>query len=321
MPATPDELRSGAIGRGGAPIPGGNDAPVANETSGGTTIVTVERAPEVGTADGVETTNAPVEQVAALRPAGLERAPVLADGLPDIGEASFGPGVQEIVIGNDERVRITNTSVYPWRAHAALLITARDGSRWVGTGWFIGPHTLMTAGHVVFIRSQPANPARDGWVRSIEVMPGRDDTNLPYGSVTSTNFRSVTGWTQNGDQDYDYGAIILPTDLGSRTGWLGFGVYDNATLLASLANVTGYPGVPVPHGAPYGTQWYDAKRVGSVGPRRVSYETDTSPGQSGSAVYRIVNGSRYAFGVHAYGGNHGPRIVNDMYNNMVNWKA
>ena len=24
---------------------------------------------------------------------------------------------------------------------------------WIGTGWFIGPHTLMTAGHVVFIKN------------------------------------------------------------------------------------------------------------------------------------------------------------------------
>src|SRR5690349_5206432 len=132
--------------------------------------------------------------------------------LKAIGEASFGPPPPkaETVHGPDNRVKITNTSVYPWRAHASLLITAADNSQWIGTGWFIGPHTLMTAGHVVNIRGSGV-AGRDGWVKRIQVMPGRNGASLPYGSVTSTNFRSVTGWTtsSSGDENYDYGAIIL----------------------------------------------------------------------------------------------------------------
>ena len=38
-----------------------------------------------------------------------------------------------------------------WRVHCSLLITAADNSSWIGTGWFIGPRTLITAGHVVYI--------------------------------------------------------------------------------------------------------------------------------------------------------------------------
>src|SRR3954469_16879900 len=74
--------------------------------------------------------------------------------LRDIAEASFGPPPprEETVHGPDDRVRITTTTIYPWRAHASLLITAADNSQWIGTGWFIGPHTLATAGHVVFIK-------------------------------------------------------------------------------------------------------------------------------------------------------------------------
>ena len=54
------------------------------------------------------------------------------------------------------------------------------------------------------------------------------------------------------------------------------------------------------------------------------YDIDTFGGQSGSAVYRIVDGKRYAFAIHAYGGattNSGTRIVTPVYNNMVAWKA
>lgn len=240
--------------------------------------------------------------------------------LKDIGEASFGPPPPgaETVHGIDNRVKITNTAIYPWRVHASLLITAADGSLWTGTGWFIGPHTLMTAGHVVYIKNSGV-PGRDGWVRSIDVMPGRNGSSLPYGRVTSRNFRTVTGWANNGDQNFDYGAIIIPTNLGNSTGWFGFGVYSDAALLASVGNISGYPG-----DKPAGTQWYDAHSIAAVNARKVYYDIDTFGGQSGSGVYRIISGGRYGIAIHAYGGtttNSGTRIVTAVFNNMVAWKA
>lgn len=197
-------------------------------------------------------------------------------------------------------------------------MTAADGSRWIGTGWFVGPHTLITAGHCVFIKNSGV-PGRDGWVRSIVVSPGRDGATFPYGSVTSSNLRSVTGWTVNGSQEYDYGAIILPSDLGSTTGWFGTANYSDATLTASTANISGYPG-----DKPAGTQWYHARRITSVNPRKVYYDIDTAGGQSGSAVYVISGGARYAVAIHAYGGassNSGTRINAEVLNNIVAWRA
>lgn len=242
------------------------------------------------------------------------------DGLPDIGVASFGEpqGASiESVIGTDNRVQIQTTNIYPWRAHASLRITAADGAQYVGTGWFIGPHTVMTAGHCVFIKNNPV-AARNGWVRSIDVMPGRNGNSLPYGSVRSTNFRSVTGWTTSGDENYDYGCIILPTNLGNTVGWFGFGAYSDADLKASVGNISGYPADKAS-----GTQWYHARKIKDVNSRKVYYDIDTFGGQSGSAVYRIINGARYGVAIHAYGGstsNSGTRIVTPVFNNMVNWK-
>jgi len=248
------------------------------------------------------------------------KAPEGIDDLRDIGEASFGPPPPQArtVHGPDNRVKITNTAVYPWRVHASLLITAADNSQWIGTGWFIGPHTLMTAGHVVHIKNSGV-AGRDGWVKRIQVMPGRNGSALPYGSVTSSNFRSVLGWTNSGDENYDYGAIILPNNLGNTTGWFGFGVYSDADLVNSVGNISGYPG-----DKPSGTQWYDARKIASVNSRKVYYDIDTFGGQSGSAVYRIINGGRYGIAIHAYGGastNSGTRIVTPVFNNMVAWKA
>jgi|RhiMetdeSRZDD1v2_1073273.scaffolds.fasta_scaffold357011_2 glutamyl endopeptidase len=240
--------------------------------------------------------------------------------LRDIGEASFGPPPQhaETVHGPDDRVQINDTAVYPWRAHASLLITAQDGSLWIGTGWFIGPHTLITAGHVVYIKNSGV-PGQDGWVRSIDVMPGRNGDSLPYGTVRSSNFRSVTGWTNDGDENFDYGAIIIPTDLGDTTGWFGFAVYSDEDLLSAVGNISGYPG-----DKPTGTQWYDARRIASVNSRKVYYDIDTAGGQSGSAVFRAINGDRYSLAIHAYGGattNSGTRITRPVFDNMNAWKA
>jgi glutamyl endopeptidase len=112
--------------------------------------------------------------------------------LRDIGEASFGPPppMPETVHGPDDRVRITATASYPSRAIASVVITAADNSTWIGTAWFISPRTLITAGHCVYIKNSGV-AGRDGWVKKISVMPGRNGSSLPFGSITSTVFRTV----------------------------------------------------------------------------------------------------------------------------------
>jgi V8-like Glu-specific endopeptidase len=299
--------------------------PVSNgpdETAAGDTQQVSE--PSEGEGPGAPA-NGDMEQVEGYAPpATTEAAEMLAavdSGLRDIGEASFGApevGQLEAVLGVDDRVQITATSTYPWRVHCSLRITAADGSQWIGTGWFCGPRTVITAGHCVFIKNSGV-PGRDGWVQSVTVIPGRNATEQPFGTVVSNDLRSVRGWVEQGNQEYDYGAILLPTPLGSTTGWLGFGAYSDATLLASVGNLSGYPG-----DKPAGTQWYHARNVTSVTPRKVYYDIDSFGGQSGSAVYRIANGGRYAVAVHAYGGataNSGTRITSDVFNNLQAWKA
>lgn len=237
--------------------------------------------------------------------------------LRDIGEASFGPpeALPEIVHGADDRVQIQATASYPWRVHASLRITAADNSLWIGTGWFVGPRILVTAGHVVYIKGSGV-PGRDGWVKRIVVMPGRNAGTLPYGSTNSSRFWSVLGWTNNGHEEYDYGAIILNESLGNQTGWFGFGAWSNLDSVGG--NISGYPG-----DKPTGTQWYAGRTIDSATSRKVYYDIDTAGGQSGSAVYRFYNGGRYGVAIHAYGGgtvNSGTRINGPVFNNIKAWK-
>jgi glutamyl endopeptidase len=308
-----------------APRPTGKHSPVTNEQEEAGVRRSVTQPPSEGVdpqtpeanPDGTESVRRRSRRETAPE---RQWAPPEAANLKDIGEASFGPPPprRETVHGPDDRVQIRNTSVYPWRAHASLVVTAADNSMWIGTGWFIGPHTLVTAGHVVYIKGSDV-AGRDGWVKSISVMPGRNGSRLPYGAVTSRTFHSVVGWTEDGDENYDYGAIIIPTALGDQVGVFGFGVYTDSVLEGSVANIAGYPG-----DKPNGTLWYDHQQIASASSRKVHYDIDTMGGQSGSAVYRIVNGNRFAVAVHAYGGaatNSGTRITTPVYNNLLNWKS
>lgn len=241
-------------------------------------------------------------------------------GLADVGVASFGDAPQmELVIGTDERIRIKETTQFPFRATASLLITAADNSQWVGTAWFISPRVLITAGHCVLIKNS-GNAKLDGWVKKIQVMPGRDGDILPYGGMTSTEFWSVSGWGNNGQEICDYGAIVLPGPFKSDIGYMGYGVYPDNELLASIANIQGYPS---DKRDPSGTLWYDKREISSVNPDKVYYAADTAGGQSGASVYIIRNGQRISVAIHAYGGataNSGTRISPLVFANLEQWK-
>jgi glutamyl endopeptidase len=88
-------------------------------------------------------------------------------------------------------VRILDTELAPWRMICALRMRGQSGAGALGTGWFIGPRTVLTAGHCVYSTS-----FFDGWASSIEVIPGlvgggSDPSLRRYGSVTSSRLTSV----------------------------------------------------------------------------------------------------------------------------------
>lgn len=281
-------------------------------------------AAEVGTAPGAvdiaKLARRPAEAEVGMRAAAMRQAPRPAKKLFDIGRASFrDPEAKlESVLGRDERKQVTETDKYPYRAIASLLITARDGSQWVGTAWFISPRTLMTAGHCVYITNSPVS-GRNGWVKSIQLMAGRNEQSLPFGSVTSTQFWTVKGWADSGDENFDYGAIIIPTELGKTVGIFGFTSLGDADLKKTVALVSGYPA-----DKDDGTMWTDTKKIADVGPSKVFYDIDTAGGQSGAPVYAVENAKPLAVAVHAYGGattNSGTRITAPVFKNMTDWKA
>jgi glutamyl endopeptidase len=234
----------------------------------------------------------------------------------------------ESVINVDERVRILDTDLSPWRMICALRMRGPTGAGAIGTGWLIGPKTVLTAGHCVY-----STQFFGGWATSIEVIPGLrgagTDADLrPYGSVTSERLSSVDRWTESEDPDFDIGCIHLSEPKGDEVGWFALAALDPEALNGYLVNVSGYP-------ADRGSgneQYHASNRVLRVTERRLFYEVDTYGGQSGAPVWVHENDGAppLAVGIHAYGiggtpsdfgivANSAPRIIPEVLEKLREW--
>ncbi len=216
----------------------------------------------------------------------------------------------ESVIGTDGRYRITSTTTYPYRA-IAHVTSSRGGC----TGWLINANTVVTAGHCVH-----SGGSGGSWASSVRVYPGRNGSSTPYGSCTARTLYSVTGWTQNRDRNYDYGAIKLNCTVGNSTGWFGYR-WTSSSLTGQASYIAGYPG-----DKSYGTMWRHNDSIRITQTYRLYYANDTYGGQSGSPVW---NGGAscspcgiaiHAYGVDGTGYNGGTRITQSVFNNLTNWK-
>jgi V8-like Glu-specific endopeptidase len=233
----------------------------------------------------------------------------------------------ETVIGADERMLVGETERLPWRMIASLGLRPRPplGSSFIGTGWFIGPRTLLTAGHCVYSASDFG-----GWIGSIEVAPGRKGEHRPYGKVVAKRFSALDAWRESGDADFDIGCIHLDEPLGERTGYFKIASLTDGQLQGALLNISGYPG-DRDGGV---NQYFHANRVLHSSARRVYYDIDTYGGQSGSPVWHqeSADAPPVAVGVHAYGvggtssnldivANSGPRLIPEVVEVIREWLA
>jgi len=228
----------------------------------------------------------------------------------------YGTVWLEVVIGVDDRVPLGDDLIRtnPWRQICALRIQSSTGVAYVGTGWFIGPSVLATAGHCVFLRDD------GGWAASIDVIPGLAGTIEPYGRATATRFASVTGWRDSGSGDFDYGVIFLDDPgLGSRVGNFAVETETDADLTGALSRISGYP-----YDLEEATrQYYHERPLKSVTPTRLKYDIDTFGGQSGSPIWQQTTElGLIAVGIHTTGGvssNSGTRINQDVLDNLATW--
>jgi glutamyl endopeptidase len=232
-------------------------------------------------------------------------------------------GALESIIGADDRQRILETDLAPWRMICALRMRGSSGGAAIGTGWLAGPRTVVTAGHCVHHQA-----FFGGWASIIEVSAGRNGAEFPFNTVKATRFSSIDRWVESADPDFDIGCIHLEEPLGDQVGWFTIASLTPAELENHMVNISGYPG---DRGA--GTeQWFHVNRVLSVGERRIFYDVDTMGGQSGSPVWvhEQQGAPPIVVGIHAYGtggtpfdlgitANSAPRIIPEVFEQIEAW--
>jgi V8-like Glu-specific endopeptidase len=267
------------------------------------------------------------------------KAPAEAPRLRDAGDLSFPLGAQG-TIGIEDRAPILDTSAPPWSRVCALHITAADGhTPLLGTGWLVGPRTVITAAHCLFVR--PVEPGRDsglaGYVREVTVIPALSGEARPFGAQTSHRFEVPTRWTAAttpptlDDADHDYAAIFLDAPGFPAAGSFSFGVAAPGSLPRAALDIPGYPldlgegRVLYHHPSGRRAGLAAGRYQGDRGDRILNYSTDTSPGQSGAPVLTEVGGATVVIGIHTTGyrsfqTNAGRRIDDEVFDCLVRWK-
>lgn len=241
-------------------------------------------------------------------------------------------GINQTVIGTDSRTRVNPTTTYPTSAIVQIVRTA--GSSTFGcTGWLYGANIIATAGHCVHPGGGADGGGGNGFYprANYTIIPARNGGTNPFGTCTATQLLSVNGWTASGNEGNDYGAIRLSCNAGNNTGTFGFW-WQSASLNGTATTVSGYPCDKT-----FGEQWRHAgMSVTATQTQQVFYQNDTFGCQSGSPVYQNrAAGSSFCTGqcvmaIHAYGlhgssphsnNNHGTRITEAVFNNLITWRG
>ena len=235
------------------------------------------------------------------------------------------PLAMESLIGRDDRQRVTDTELTPWRRICSLQMRGRLGSGVIGTGWLVGPRTVISAGHCVY-----SEDFFGGWASEITVIPGRNGADEPFGSTISEDFSSTDRWVRERDPDFDIGCIHLNEPIGEAAGWFGIATIPADDLNDHLINVSGYPG-----DLGNGTELYTHRnRILRITEQRIYYDVDSFAGESGGPAWIVRSNSAAptVVGIHAYGlsgtpaalgitANSAPRITSDVFEQIEAWVA
>jgi glutamyl endopeptidase len=241
---------------------------------------------------------------------------------PKGGQKSIRSAIRaKVVFGSEDRVRLSPADE-PFRHICYLEYVTADGSSMRGSGWLVGPSTVITAGHCVWDREHGNN-----FNRSMKVFPARDGDLAPA-SANAEDFQTVKAWARDGDTAFDYGAVFLDRPLGNDFGFFSFAQFPDEDLSRMIVNIVGYPATIKRNGQMIAVTppllFGQSNRVNEVRAHELVYTIDTTPGNSGGPVICFEGDDKFTVvGIHNEGtsaGNFATRITSEVFDNIKKWK-
>lgn len=179
---------------------------------------------------------------------------------------------------------------FPAKCICLLIITGLDEDdkeqEFYGTGFFISPRIIITAGHNVFFRSR--------WAKRILAVPGADGPYTPYGSEIAAELISTNNWVRDGRDEHDYGALILGSD----------NLFNRVNAYFQFLEIK-QKGPIMVWGYPISKKFKQITLHGvssNITPFIMEYNLPTEKGESGSPVFIVLNNQIVVVAVHTMGG-------------------
>ncbi|WP_050074521.1 trypsin-like serine peptidase, partial [Streptococcus pneumoniae] len=217
--------------------------------------------------------------------------------LPDVSPTygSYYQKQSEVIIGNDDLVKIDNTLQYPYSTSAMVLSEyhgVSNGKNIEGRGSanFIKDNVLITAAHNFY--SHKYGKEAD----AIYVLPAASPDQEPFGKIKVKEVRYLKEFRTLNSRDaskYDLALLILEEPVGAKLGTLGL-PNSQKNLAGTPVTITGYPS----YAFKIYQMYTDKKQVLSDDGTFLDYQVDTLEGSSGSAVY---DARHRVVGVHTLG--------------------
>ncbi len=206
-----------------------------------------------------------------------------------------------------------NHSIYPYSSVVYIEATFPNGESYLGSGAVVGENDVLTASHVVY------SSTRGGLAEDIDVYPGRDGSDSPFGSydADSANYFLVD---QDGDDkvtaeesEDDVAILGFDSAFGNETDWFGLDPHG----IPGNYNLTGYPGLYADSTGPRMTN--DFGYVTASANPDVYYYTgiESNPGNSGGPLWHSGDTRSMIVGVAStYGW---ASDINSHYSEILGW--